>query len=100
MTARITAYILAFLICGNLYAQEGKIYLYTMFHDDNSTGERFRTVMKDMEQCLKVLEKSKLPAPETTAGDYEVMGAMWCGGDMERNYNAVWWSDKEMISNK
>ena len=66
-----------------------------MFHDDNTSGERFRTKMSSMAQCLKVLEMSKMPMPNNVSGDYEVLGAMWCGGGMERNYNATWWKDKE-----
>ncbi|MCY4044625.1 MAG: hypothetical protein OXE99_06065 [Cellvibrionales bacterium] len=67
------------LLCATVDASQ--VYLYTMFHDDNTTGERFRTRMESMEQCLKVLDKSKLPMPENPSGDYEVMGAMWCGGE-------------------
>ena len=84
-----------FIFCGNAYAQEREIYLYVMFHDDNTTGERFRTKMKDMKECLEVIRASKLPMPAKPSGDYEVMGAMWCGGKMERNYNATWWLDEE-----
>lgn len=87
--------LIALLAAGQVQAQNRQVYLYTMFHDDNSNGERFRTKMDNMEQCLKVLEKSKLPMPTSPSGDYEVMGAMWCGGDMERNYNATWWDDEE-----
>lgn len=76
-------------------AAKDQIYLYVFFHDDNSNGERFRTKMKDMEQCLKIIEKSKMPMPANPSGDYEVMGAMWRGGDMERNYNATWWDGAE-----
>lgn len=69
-------------------------YLYVFFHDDNSTGERFRTALPDMATCLKSLEYAKLPMPTSPSGDYEVMGAMWCGTEtMHRNYGATWWSD-------
>ena len=91
MKAKIAVLALLLLV-GQVHAEQ-QIYLYTMFHDDNSSGERFRTRMTDMKQCLEVLDKAKLPMPESPSGDYEVMGAMWCGGDMERNYNATWWHD-------
>jgi hypothetical protein len=90
---------LAVVLSGLLTAgaqADGNVYLYTMFHDDNTNGERFRTKMKDMEQCLDVLIQAKLHMPNAPAGDYEVMGAMWCGGDMERNYNAKWYADEEI----
>lgn len=90
--------VLTVLLAAGLVQASDQVYLYTMFHDDNSNGERFRTKVDNMDQCLKVLEKSKLPMPNSPAGDYEVMGAMWCGGDMERNYNATWWDDKEKRS--
>jgi len=80
------------LMSSPLYA--GQVYLYTMFHDDNSNGERFRTKMKDMDQCLKVIGAAKMPMPTSPAGDYEVMGAMWCGGDMHRHHNQFWVEDK------
>ncbi len=69
-------------------------YLYVFFHDDNTSGERFRTELPDMATCLDALKYSKLPMPERPAGDYEVMGAMWCGSKvMHRNYSATWWND-------
>lgn len=69
-------------------------YLYIILHDDNSSGERFRTAMKSMKQCLEVLKHSKLPMPTTPSGDYEVMGAMFCGsGKFHRNFNSTWWND-------
>lgn len=71
-----------------------QVYLYTMFHDDNSNGERFRTKVEDMQQCLEVIKAAKMTMPTRPSGDYEVMGAMWCGGDMQRNYNARWWKDE------
>jgi len=69
------------------------IFLYVILHDDNSNGERFRTVMSDMATCLTVLEKSKMPIPTSPSGDYEVLGAMWCGGEMHRHYSSTWWND-------
>lgn len=72
----------------------GKVYLYVFFHDDNTNGERFRTEMPDMKTCNEVLKNAKMPMPISPAGDYEVLGAMWCGSDqMHRNYNATWWND-------
>ena len=71
------------------------IFLYVILHDDNSTGERFRTQMPDMETCLQVLEKSKMPMPDRPSGDYEVLGTMFCGtAEFQRNYNTVWWRDE------
>lgn len=70
-----------------------EVWLYVMFHDDNSSGERFRTRMQNMDQCIKAVQHSKLPMPDRPSGDYEVMGAMWCGGRIERQYNAAWWRD-------
>ena len=89
--------LLAILIIFSLSSEaksKAQVYLYVFFHDDNSNGERFRTKVESMEQYLKVIEKSKLPMPTKPSGDYEVMGAMWCGGDIERQYNATWWDDK------
>lgn len=74
-------------------ANAGQAYLYTMFHDDNSNGERFRTEMESMGQCMEVLEKAKMPMPDSPSGDYEVMGAMWCGGSIQINYGGVWKRD-------
>ena len=76
-------------------------YLYVFFHDDNSNGERFRTELPDLSTCLKVLESAKMPMPTNPSGDYEVMGAMWCGTKtMHRNYNATWWNDEVKESSK
>lgn len=75
--------------------KEKKVYLYMFFHDDNSVGETFRTEMEDMGQCLAVISKSKLTMPTSAGGDYEALGAMWCGGDMQRNFNSNWFKDKE-----
>ncbi len=76
----------------NAYAD---VYLYLFFHDDNSTGERFRTAMPNMKTCLESLKYAKLPMPTSPSGDYEVIGAMWCGtGKFNRNYNATWWNDE------
>ena len=83
-----------------LKAEDSSVYLYVFFHDDNSNGERFRTVMQDMNECLKVLNNSKLPSPDKPAGDYEVMGAMWCGRDIERQYGSTWWKDQTEKSDK
>ena len=87
--------ILIALLCGVAEAKEPDVYLYVMFHDDNTNGERFRTKMKSMAECLEVIKHSKLPMPKNPSGDYEVMGAMWCGGSIERNYNATWWNDAQ-----
>ena len=84
--------LIALLNCSVLSAEQ--IYLYVVLHDDNSNGERFRTKMFNMTTCLKVLEKAKLPMPGKPSGDYEVMGAMWCGGDLERHYGSTWWDDE------
>ena len=54
-------------------------YLYVILHDDNSNGERFRTEMESMGQCLEALKHSKMPTPSHPGGDYEVLGAMFCG---------------------
>ena len=81
----------------NSYAEQ--IYLYVMFHDDNSQGERFRTKMKDFSQCLEAIKAAKMPMPNNPSGDYEVMGAMWCGGGMNRNYSGTWWDDKTKTPN-
>ena len=71
------------------------IFLYIILHDDNSTGERFRTQMPNMEVCLEVLEKSKITSPVKVGGDYEVMSVMFCGtGNFHRHFNAHWWKDK------
>ena len=70
------------------------IYLYVILHDDNSNGERFRTLMPDLETCMEVVNNAKLPAPTTAAGDYEVMSVMFCGTEyLERHYSATWWKD-------
>ena len=71
------------------------VFLYVILHDDNSTGERFRTRMPSMRVCLEVLEKSKMPTPDKPSGDYEVMGVMFCGtGQFNRHYNGTWWNDE------
>ena len=93
--SKLLIVLLSVLLCGVAEAKGGEIYLYVMFHDDNTQGERFRTKMKDMAECLDVIKASKLPMPTNPSGDYEVMGAMWCGGTMERNYNATWYNDKK-----
>ena len=90
--------IAAMLFCGQVNA--GGIYLYVMFHDDNSKGERFRTEMTDMKECLRAIKSSKMPMPDSPSGDYEVMGAMWCGGGMDRNYNGTWWHDPKKSHDK
>ena len=71
------------------------IFLYIILHDDNSSGERFRVQMPDMQTCIKSIESGKMPVPTKTGGDYEVMGVMFCGtGDFQRNFNANWHADK------
>ena len=71
-----------------------RAYLYVFFHDDNSNGERFRTAMPSMAVCLESLKHAKMPMPTNPAGDYEVMGAMWCGTEkFNRNYSSTWWDD-------
>lgn len=81
------------LLAVNAHAEPA--YLYVFFHDDNTNGERFRTAFPDMQTCLKALETAKAPTEKSTAGDYEVAIAMWCGGaDFERNYNSAWWRDQ------
>ncbi len=76
-----------------LPASADQIYLYVIIHDDNSKGERFRTKMADMGECLTVLAASKNEQPEKVSGDYEVVSVMWCGAEFSRNYNAHWWVD-------
>lgn len=69
------------------------IFLYIILHDDNSSGERFRVQMPDMETCIQAVETGKMPVPKGTS-DYEVMGVMFCGtGEFQRNYNAHWYAD-------
>jgi hypothetical protein len=69
------------------------IFLYVILHDDNSSGERFRVQMPDMQTCLKSVESGKMPVPKGT-NDYEVMGVMFCGtGEFQRNFNARWLVD-------
>ena len=70
------------------------IFLYIILHDDNSSGERFRTRMPDMETCMKAVTNAKMPVPSRTGGDYEVMGAMWCGGEFHRQYGGSWHNDE------
>lgn len=82
----------ALLATFNAYADA---YLYLFFHDENSRGERFRTAMPDMKTCLESLKLAKMPTPTAPAGDYEVMGAMWCGTEkFSRNYNSTWLNDE------
>ena len=69
------------------------IYLYVILHDDNSNGERFRTQMPSMEVCLESIRAAKMPMPSSPAGDYEVMGVMYCGtGQFEGQYNDAWYT--------
>ena len=98
LNGKFLAILLSVILCGLAQAKERDIYLYVMFHDDNTRGERFRTRMKDMAECFQVIERSKLPMPTRPAGDYEVMGAMWCGGEMERNDVGAWHIDNKLIS--
>lgn len=75
---------------------EDAVCLYTIFHDDNSVGERFRTKMNSMGECFEVISNAKMPMPTRPSGDYEVMGAMWCGGEFERQHDSQWIKDKEV----
>lgn len=69
------------------------IFLYIILHDDNSSGERFRVQMPDMETCIKSIESGKMPVPKST-NDYEVMGVMFCGTEnFQRNFNTNWYID-------
>lgn len=79
---------------------EEVVYLYVMFHDDNTTGERFRTRMDSMKECYATVENAKLKMPVNASGDYEVMAAMWCGKEFQRNYNATWFKDELRDLNK
>lgn len=72
------------------FSQEKQVYLYVIFHDDNSNDERFRTKMFDMASCLKSLEKGRFPSPSHVGGDFEVVVAAWCGGDIHREHNFSW----------
>lgn len=92
---KILSAIFGVLLCSTLEAKEAEVYLYVMFHDDNTSGERFRTKVSDISECLEIIKNSKLPMPNRPGGDYEVMGAMWCGGEMERNHNGKWWVDEK-----
>lgn len=77
-----------------------KVYLYVFFHDDNTAGERFRTLMPDMQTCMEAVKAAKVTHPDKVGGDYEVAVAMWCGGeDYQRNYGPTWWRDPIKESN-
>lgn len=76
------------------------VFLYVILHDDNSSGERFRTKMPDMKTCMAAVSNAKISGPKSVAGDYEVMSAMWCGGELHRNYNATWWNDPQQETPK
>jgi hypothetical protein len=69
------------------------VYLYVILHDENSSGERFRTRMPDMETCLAVLAKSRLEVAD--GGDSEGLGAVFCGTEQfHRHYGSTWWDDQ------
>ena len=94
--ATLLAVCLTCLLATDAVASEltEKAYLYVFFLDDSSTGERFRTAMPNMKPCLESLKYAKMPMPTNPSGDYEVIGAMWCGTEeFNRNYSATWWDD-------
>lgn len=50
---KYTLLIMLSLFSTQVFASTEKpVYLYIMFHDDNTNGERFRTKMDSMEQGL------------------------------------------------
>ena len=70
------------------------IFLYIILHDDDdSSGERFRTQMPDMQTCLKVLENANFAHPNSSE-DFEAMGVMFCGTSVfHRHYDSTWGND-------
>ena len=94
MKTLLVVILLSVVLCTPVFAEKG-IFLYVFFHDDNTSGERFRTKMLDMKVCMEVLKNSKMPLPDSTGNSYEVIGVMWCGGgEFQRNYSGAWRSDK------
>jgi hypothetical protein len=72
------------------------VFLYIMFHDDNTNYEKFRVQMPSFEVCYEAVERGKIAHPHKTGADYEVMGVMFCGGGTFQAQAGEKWYEKEV----
>lgn len=67
-------------------AKKGDYYMYLVFYDGTPEGQRFRTKMKSMDECLRAMKSSIVNYNVQRMRGENLTSAMWCGGDMEKIY--------------